>query len=88
MEDERLFKWMDRIETKLDANTEICRENEANLREHMRRTDLLEKQVIQVKTQVEPIQKHVDFVKTLLKGFLGAGALATAAASVAKLLSQ
>ena len=42
---------------------------EVNLREHMRRTELAEKSIESLAGSLLPVQKHVDTVEIVLKGF-------------------
>lgn len=65
-------KALERIETTLSTNT-------AALSEHMRRTNLAEANIEHLRSQVQPIEDHVKFVRTLMKfgtwcaGLVGAG---------------
>lgn len=72
---DRIYDKLDKIEDKLGDIDVTMVKQEENLREHMRRTDILE-------GEVKPIKKHVDQVKAVFKfiAFLsGSGALIGAA---------
>ncbi len=84
--------WLSRIEAKLDLNTHATFENTTNLKEHMRRTELLEAahketaldlKVTAKETEARfiPLEKHVA-------GWAGAGKLLAVAAVVASLIGS
>lgn len=58
---------LDRIEKKLDENTLQTLENTLNLREHMRRTDLLEQIVENTSDRIRPIENHVQMMAGAFK---------------------
>lgn len=58
---------LDRIEKKLDENTRQTLENTLNLREHMRRTDLLEQIVENTSDRIRPIENHVQMMAGAFK---------------------
>lgn len=58
---------LDRIEKKLDENTRQTIENTVNLREHMRRTDLLEQIVENTSERIVPIENHVQMMAGAFK---------------------
>jgi hypothetical protein len=72
---------LDRIESNLAENTRSTIENTSALKEHMRRTELLE-------AAIEPIQKHVVRVKFLVPVISGAIGLITGAVELMHLLGK
>lgn len=56
---DELIKRLDRIEVKLDENTEKTVENTVVLAEHQRRSAALEKYVDSVAARTTPLEKHV-----------------------------
>ena len=74
---------LNRIEEKLDENTRQTLENTLNLKEHMRRTDLLEQMLRATSDRIKPIQAHVHMMAGAFKLVV---VLGTAAATAAGLL--
>lgn len=74
---------LDRIEKKLDDNTRQTLENTLNLKEHMRRTELLEDMVAGTSDRIKPIEAHVHMMAGAFKLVV---VLGTAAATIAGLL--
>jgi len=66
-------KKIDKLDTRLDKVDVTLVKQEANLEEHMRRTDLLEKQHHSFLEELKPIKSHVDQLRGVIK-FLGIGA--------------
>ena len=60
---DRMDSKLDRLDERLDQVSITLALNTESLAEHMRRTDLLEQQVL-------PIKKHVDIVKYGIMGVL------------------
>ena len=62
---------LDKLDEKLDSVDKTLVKQEENLREHMRRTDLLEKQHNDlhdnIHDELEPIKSHVQQVKGITK---------------------
>lgn len=54
---DRIEKKVDRLDDRLDSQKEILIVQEANLAEHMRRSDLLEANQDALKTSVDPLLK-------------------------------
>ena len=68
-----LVSRLDKLEYKQDKVFETAHkidktvvQNTADLQEHMRRTDLLERRVEQVAQDLDPVKKHVGRVKWLV----------------------
>lgn len=72
-----------RIEEKLDENTRQTLENTLSLREHMRRTELLEDMLASTSERIKPIEAHVHMMAGAFKLVV---VLGTAAATIAGLL--
>lgn len=73
----------------------ILSKQEQNLAHHIKRTDLLEESVDLLRTQIQPIERHVHFVNQACKvfatvmGFAAASAgITTAVLKVVELLLQ
>lgn len=64
-----------KIDSKLDDMHEVQVRHDENLKEHMRRTELLE-------TELKPIKKHVDKVSTVGQFLLGAVGLLALIATI------
>ncbi len=77
---------LDRIEGKLDENTRETIQNTSNLREHMRRTDLLEKAQSDMSERIRPIESHVSMMAGVFKAFVALGALVGIAVSIYQLV--
>jgi hypothetical protein len=77
MNEDRLLSQLGRIEDKLDENTKQTIENTASLKEHMRRTALLEERHAAVDSRLAPLEKHVDGIAATVK-FIGIISLVTA----------
>ena len=77
-----------RIEDKLDSlsvhlgaiDTTLALQHES-LKQHMRRSDLLER-------KLEPVEKHVTFVQNIMKFGAGAGILASIVSTVLKIMKM
>ena len=64
---------MQKLETKIDKIAEEIVEIKVDLREHMERTRQNEEMITILKTDIDPIKKHVAFVKgaTWMLGITG-----------------
>jgi hypothetical protein len=72
MSDE-ILKKLDKLDDRLDSMDKTLVKQEANLAEHMRRTEVLEESVEYIrKSELKPIQNHVVMVEGVIKfiGFL------------------
>lgn len=62
---------LEKLDEKLDTVDRTLVKQEENLREHMRRTEILEKQHIglqvEMQNELKPIRKHVTQVKSVIK---------------------
>lgn len=71
----RVIAQLDKLDDKLESVDKTLVKQEENLREHMRRTELLEKQHEQLQSEIheelEPVKAHVNQVKGIAK-FLAA----------------
>lgn len=80
----RVVEQLDKLDDKLDAVDKTLVKQEENLREHMRRTELLEKQheMLQsdIHEELEPIKSHINQVKGISKFLAAALPLLGAAA--------
>ena len=68
---QRVIQQLDKIDEKLDEVDKTLVKQEENLREHMRRTEILEKQHeglrLEIHDEIEPIKEHVAQVKGITK---------------------
>jgi archaellum component FlaC len=64
---EKIDNKLDKLDERLDSVDKTLVKQEANLAEHMRRTELLEKQHENFANQLTPIKNHVEQVKTSVK---------------------
>lgn len=83
MSDELLL----RIEKKLDENTKQTIENTVSLREHMRRTELLEQLLASNSDRMKPIEAHVQMMAGAFKLIIVLGTVAGALAGLIRLVS-
>jgi chromosome segregation ATPase len=69
---DRLLNKLDQLDERLHSIDVTLAKQEVNLQEHMRRTELLEAEVNDVRASIEPVQDHVKIVNGILKfiGFL------------------
>lgn len=74
---------IDSLDTRLDSVDKTLVKQEANLGEHMRRTDLLEQGQVSLRQEIEPLKKHKAFIEGALKGI---GLIATAVSVAAGLI--
>lgn len=66
---EKFESKIDKLDSRLDSIEKVQIKQEANLGEHMRRTDLAEKNMDSLRADFKPIQKHVAYMEGALKGF-------------------
>lgn len=77
----RLEAKVDKLDERLDNMDKTLVLQEANLKEHMKRSDLLEK-------KLEPVEKHVHAVNTIFKLIGVVASLATVAKLFLTLLDK
>jgi hypothetical protein len=58
----------DKVDSRLDSIEKVQIKQEANLGEHIRRTELAEENLVILRNDFKPIQKHVIYVEGFLKG--------------------
>lgn len=80
--DDILRHQLDRIEEKLDKNTEFTIKNVVVLEEHQRRSEALEKQVALLAAEQEPLKRHVIVWSGFGKGLIALCGLLAAVAGV------
>lgn len=68
---QRALKQLDKLDEKLDSVDITLVKQEENLREHMRRTEILEEQHTifrsEIHAEINPIKSHVNQVKGIVK---------------------
>jgi hypothetical protein len=57
----------DRIEERLDRIVDVQSGMQADIREHMRRTEIAESNIEKLAASIAPVQEHVAFVRVLGK---------------------
>lgn len=93
-ENDRIIKALDKFENKLDSldgrldsMDKTLVKQEANLGEHMRRTELAEESISELRKDVEPIKRHVAFMEGALKGVGVIATVVSVIAGIIKVLS-
>lgn len=74
---------IDGLDNRLDSVDKTLVKQEANLGEHMRRTQLAEDAIFGIRQDIEPLKKHKAFIEGALKGI---GLVATAVSVIAGLI--
>lgn len=54
---------LDRLEEKLDRIVDVQSDMRADIREHMRRTEIAETNIENIAETIRPIQEHVAFIR-------------------------
>ena len=83
MDEDQIFKKLDKLDGHLNSIDKTLVRHDENLKNHLYRTELLEKQTELLAAEMKPIARHVDQVSAVLK-FLGI--LATALSLVMGIL--
>ena len=83
--DEKMDKKFDRVEERLDSMDRTLVKQEANLAEHMRRTELAENAIKALDEDLAPIKKHVNMLQGVLKLIAVLGTVVGIAVGIAKL---
>lgn len=65
--EDKLDRKFDAVESRIDSIDKTLVKQEENLKEHMRRTDLAEKAIERVDSDLKPIKKHVDMLQGVVK---------------------
>jgi hypothetical protein len=65
--EETLNKKLDRLDERLDGIAVLQAIHTEQLKEHMRRSDLLEKRIEQVDRELKPVEEHVVVVNGVFK---------------------
>ena len=70
---DRIYEKLEKIDEHLDGIHVLQAIHTEQLKEHMRRSDLLEKRIEQVDTELKPVERHVAMVNGAIKliGILG-----------------
>lgn len=68
--DDKVERKFDNVENRLDSMDKTLVKQEENLKEHMRRTELAERSIEKMDTDLKPIKKHVDMLQGVFK-FIG-----------------
>ena len=63
----RIEAKVDKLDENMTTMDKTLVKQEANLAEHMRRTELLEIQHAQIESELEPVKNHVNQIKGVLK---------------------
>ena len=84
--DSRLYDKLDKIEERLTSIDGTLIRQEASLREHMRRTDLLEVHNNKQDLAMVPLTAHLNMVYSVAKLVAGLAILAGLAVSILKII--
>lgn len=76
---------LDKIQSDISEIKVTLAVNTEQLKEHMRRSDLLEARVEQVNDELKPVQEHVAMLKGMAKLLGGASGLLAAWAAIRRL---
>ena len=76
---ERVLEKLDKLDDRLDSVDKTLVKQEENLKEHIRRTELLEE-------ELKPIKKHIGHMEGALKLFGGIGLLLGIVTGILKIL--
>lgn len=79
----QVVKKLESLDDRLDSVDKTLVKQEANLGEHMRRTELAEQGISELKTEIKPLQTHKAFMEGTLKGI---GLIATAVSLIAGIM--
>lgn len=63
----RIEQKVEKLDDRLDSVDKTLVKQEANLAEHMRRTEILEQQHMHIESELEPVKNHVNQVKGVIK---------------------
>ncbi len=85
---EKLENKVDIIDNRLDSVDKTLVKQEANLGEHMRRTELAEKNISNVRKDIEPVKRHVAYMEGALKGIGIVGILMGIIAGAVKIFTS
>lgn len=86
MSTDRRIDRLDRIEERLLSIDRTLAVNTTSLQDHIRRTELLEKGMDVLVSELKPVQRHVTQVETVLKVLGAIAAIIGTLAAVAKIL--
>jgi hypothetical protein len=81
-----LISKLDRLDDRLDSVDKTLVRQEANLQEHMRRTDLNEIAIDKIVKALEPVKGHVDMMKGAGKLLVITGTVVAVVGGVGRLL--
>lgn len=65
--DDRIYNSLNKIENRLDSMDKTLVKHEANLKEHMRRSDNSEKALAMIATELKPVKQHIVIMQFLGK---------------------
>lgn len=82
---DELFKKLDKLDERLDGISILQAVHTEQLKEHMRRSDLLERRIEQVDQELKPVERHVAVVNGLMKLVGIVGTLAAIALAIKEL---
>ena len=83
---DKLDTKMDKLDDRLDSSEKIAVKQEANLDEHMRRSDLLEKRQDKLRGDISPLLKIHTVIWGAGKAVVGLGVLISVLVGIMKLL--
>jgi chromosome segregation ATPase len=72
---QNLSEKLDKLDERLDSVDKTLIKQEANLAEHIRRTEIAEMNISDIQDQFKPVQRHINMVEGSIK-FIGLISLA------------
>lgn len=83
---DKFERQLDSLDSRLDSVDKTLVKQEANLGEHMRRTELAETQINGIQDDLKPIKRHVAMVEGALKGMGIVATIISVAVGIIKIL--
>ena len=67
MSDERIFEALDKISEDISELKIVAAKQEENIKEHIRRTEIAEENLVLIRKEMEPLKEHVIAINGVLK---------------------
>ncbi len=87
LEKERLFETLDKISDRINEVEKTLVKQEANLSEHMKRTELAEENLQLLREELKPLEKHVYYIEGAFKLVGGIGVIVSLVVGFIKILT-
>lgn len=79
---------LDKFESTLNSIDKTLIRQEESLKEHMRRTELAEASINQLKADLKPVEEHVNGIKAFVRIFAAMGIIIGTVTAILKLLDK